>query len=470
MNVYAESVHVSGQPVALGPWPGVSLPNKQRQRIGLYLLIAMVDAGAVALALALASLLQFGDLIGWQSSRLSGIIVPLYLAMAIGQRAYSLDALVDIARGTVRAVLALCLGTAITLFVLHQLDLLRQFSGWIVAFGFGFAVPLLMLGRATMGVVSDWALQNRPLVDLVIADGVPVRSAGHQLVINAQDVDVAPDVSSPMMLDRVGNLLKNVDRVTIACPSDREADWKLILNGAGVPGEVRPADARPADALPRSDEPIDIFGDRYTVFPVPSLQHVLAKRLVDLALVIPGLVFLAPLLVVIASLVKLDSPGPVFFVQDRIGRGNRLFRMYKFRTMRAESSDGRGEVSTRRNDDRVTRVGAWLRATSMDELPQLFNVLLGSMSLVGPRPHALGSTASEKLFWDIDRRYWLRHACAPGLTGLAQVRGLRGATHHSSDLEARLAADLEYMRSWSLWLDIKILLRTFGVIIHRNAY
>src|SRR3546814_3883702 len=106
----------------------------------------------------------------------------------------------------------------------------------------------------------------------------------------------------------------------------------------------------------------------------------------------------------------------------------------------------------------------------MDELPQLFNVLLGSMSLVGPRPHALGSTASEKLFWDIDRRYWLRHACAPGLTGLAQVRGYRGATYHSRHLENRLASDLEYMRNCSLWLDAMILLRTFGVVVHRNAF
>src|SRR3546814_12747228 len=100
--------------------------------------------------------------------------------------------------------------------------------------------------------------------------------------------------------------------------------------------------------------------------------------------------------------------------------------MYKLRSMRVERSDANGNTSTSRDDERVTRVGRWLRATSMDELPQLFNVLLGSMSLVGPRPHALGSTAREKLFWDIARRYRLRPACAPGLTGLAQVLAYRG--------------------------------------------
>ncbi|MCJ8157691.1 sugar transferase [Sphingomonas sp. LaA6.9] len=177
-----------------------------------------------------------------------------------------------------------------------------------------------------------------------------------------------------------------------------------------------------------------------------------------------------PLLILVAIAIKLESPGAVLFVQQRLGHGNRLFRMYKFRSMSAERTDAIGATSASRDDDRVTRVGRFIRATSIDELPQLFNVLIGNMSLVGPRPHALGSTASSKLFWDIDRNYWLRHACMPGLTGLAQVRGFRGATHHARDLEIRLAADLEYVRDWSLWLDIAILFRTFGVVVHKNAF
>ncbi|WP_129792166.1 sugar transferase [Sphingosinicella sp. CPCC 101087] len=468
MNAYVDSVHAESGATPLAPRHEghVRLPNKQRRRIGLYILIAAVDAAAITAALVFASLLQFGHPIGWQSSRLTGIIIPLFFAMAISRSAYSADALTESPKGAMRAVLSLCLATAIALLTLHQLDLLDEFSGWIVAYGVGLAVPFLMLGRTTMAVVSSWALENHPVIDLVIADGVPVRGGRHQLVIDAPAIGISADVSNPMMLDRVGKLLKNVDRVTIACMPEREEDWKLIIKGAGVTGEVRAANP----ALQFSTDPVDIFGDRYAMFPPPSLQEIAMKRLMDLALVIPGLIFVAPLLAIIAIAIKLDSPGPVLFVQERIGRGNRLFRMYKFRSMRTESCDGNGNMSTRRDDDRITRVGRWLRATSMDELPQLFNVLFGSMSLVGPRPHALGSTASEKLFWDIDRRYWLRHACAPGLTGLAQVRGFRGATHHRSDLEARLAADLEYMRTWSLWLDVKILLRTFGVVIHRNAF
>ena len=129
-----------------------------------------------------------------------------------------------------------------------------------------------------------------------------------------------------------------------------------------------------------------------------------------------------------------------------------------------------GARSTGRHDDRVTRVGRFIRAHSLDELPQLFNVLRGEMSIVGPRPHALGSRAEDKLFWDIDTSYWHRHAVKPGLTGLAQVRGYRGATETVSDLSNRLQADLEYLSGWSLWRDIAIIFATFRVLIHRNAY
>jgi lipopolysaccharide/colanic/teichoic acid biosynthesis glycosyltransferase len=144
--------------------------------------------------------------------------------------------------------------------------------------------------------------------------------------------------------------------------------------------------------------------------------------------------------------------------------------MYKFRSMRAELCDEAGMRSTSRNDDRTTRIGRFIRRTSIDELPQLFNVWRGDMSLVGPRPHALGSQAGEKLFWEVDGRYWNRHALRPGVTGLAQIMGFRGATERERDLTDRLQADLDYIANWSLWLDVKILLNTFKVLFHHNAY
>ena len=184
----------------------------------------------------------------------------------------------------------------------------------------------------------------------------------------------------------------------------------------------------------------------------------------------PGVIFLTPLLLLVAVAIKLDSRGPVFFLQPRVGRGNRIFLTYKFRSMRADRSDAAGTQSTTKNDDRVTRVGRFIRASSIDELPQLFNVLKGDMSLVGPRPHALGSLAGDTLFWDVDERYWHRHASKPGLTGLAQVRGFRGETRERADLANRLAADLEYLNGWTIWRDLSILAGTIRVLMHRNAY
>nr|WP_253072612.1 sugar transferase [Sphingomonas sp. H160509] len=171
-----------------------------------------------------------------------------------------------------------------------------------------------------------------------------------------------------------------------------------------------------------------------------------------------------------ALVIKCDSRGPIFFRQQRVGRGNALFEVFKFRSMRVEQSDASGTVSASRDDVRITRVGRVIRATSIDELPQLLNVLFGSMSIVGPRPHALGSLAGQQLFWEVDERYWHRHALKPGITGLAQVRGFRGATHERSDLTRRLQADLEYIIGWSVLRDFAILISTVRVVVHRNAF
>jgi polysaccharide biosynthesis protein PslA len=144
--------------------------------------------------------------------------------------------------------------------------------------------------------------------------------------------------------------------------------------------------------------------------------------------------------------------------------------MLKFRSMKREGADPAGSISTARDDDRMTRVGRFIRRTSIDELPQLINVLRGDMSLVGPRPHAIGSQAGDKLFWEVDSRYWQRHSLKPGLSGLAQVRGFRGATEHESDLANRLNADLEYLEGWTIWRDLRIIWLTLRVIVHDRAY
>jgi len=172
----------------------------------------------------------------------------------------------------------------------------------------------------------------------------------------------------------------------------------------------------------------------------------------------------APLMALIALMVRLDSPGPVLFIQERFGYNNRIVRVYKFRTMRVEASDPSGAARTVPNDPRMTRVGRYLRRYSLDELPQLFNVLRGEMSLVGPRPHALAMKAGERLYHHAVSDYFLRHRVRPGMTGWAQVNGLRGEIDTLQKARQRVVHDLYYIDNWSLWLDLKILMKTLVTV------
>jgi lipopolysaccharide/colanic/teichoic acid biosynthesis glycosyltransferase len=196
-----------------------------------------------------------------------------------------------------------------------------------------------------------------------------------------------------------------------------------------------------------------------------------AKRGMDVMLAAILLLVACLPMLLIALLIRLESPGPPLFRQRRIGQDGRCFVMWKFRTLRAGASADGPLCQVRRGDKRVTRLGAWLRGWSVDELPQLFNVLRGEMSLVGPRPHAPGTCAGDRPFELICPSYAARHVVRPGMTGLAQVRGWRGATETEDKLLRRVDADLEYIETWSLWLDLAILARTLAVVLHRcNAY
>ncbi len=191
-----------------------------------------------------------------------------------------------------------------------------------------------------------------------------------------------------------------------------------------------------------------------------------AKRVLDLIIGIPALALLAPLLLLIAVLVRLDSPGPVFFRQRRSGLGGRSFGILKFRTMNV-LEDGECVVQARPGDERTTRIGGWLRAYSLDELPQLLNVVLGDMSLVGPRPHA---RAHDAYYSALIPQYRHRMAVKPGLTGWAQVNGLRGPTPTLDIMSRRVDFDVWYARHASFGLDLEILFRTpLEVLRRRNA-
>jgi lipopolysaccharide/colanic/teichoic acid biosynthesis glycosyltransferase len=185
-----------------------------------------------------------------------------------------------------------------------------------------------------------------------------------------------------------------------------------------------------------------------------------AKRATDIAVSGLALLFLLPFFVMIAAAIVIENRGPVFFTQQRWGRGGKLIRIFKFRSMRSDMCDVTGVAQTRENDPRVTRIGAFLRKTNLDELPQLFNILLGDMSLVGPRCHVPGMLAAGRTYEDLVHEYHLRHLVRPGLTGLAQVHGLRGPTDREDLARGRIARDLEYVRTFSFASDIRIMFRT----------
>jgi Undecaprenyl-phosphate glucose phosphotransferase len=195
------------------------------------------------------------------------------------------------------------------------------------------------------------------------------------------------------------------------------------------------------------------------------------KTAEDYVLALGALAVAAVPMALIALAVKLDSPGPVLFRQRRTGFNNKDFFVFKFRTMYHEHADHEVRRQVQEGDPRVTRVGALLRRTSLDELPQILNILRGEMSFIGPRPHAPGTRAGGKLFEDVTDRYAARHRVKPGLTGLAQVRGYRGMTDTEEKLLLRVESDLEYIEKWSLWLDVVIVVRTLLAVARmRNAH
>lgn len=218
--------------------------------------------------------------------------------------------------------------------------------------------------------------------------------------------------------------------------------------------------------------PVSVLGSRYlgqlkanVVNLVPHSEGTFLKSMLDYIVAIVSLILLAPLFAIIAIAIKLDSKGPVLFTQRRYGRNNRIFRIFKFRTMTV-ADDGDYVKQAERDDARVTRVGWFLRRMSLDEVPQILNVLKGDMSIVGPRPHALAHDHYFERQIDLFSR---RRRVRPGMTGWAQVHGLRGETRTTEDMRSRMQHDLYYIDNWSIWLDIEIITRTIFVLF-RGAY
>lgn len=440
---------------------------KHKLRVSLVLGVLAGDIAALFLGILTAHLFRYRIAVNAESLIQMAAILPIYFLNTVALRACTGEALISLTESVRRGILVVLSTGGLLVFLLFALKETDEVSRLVIISGFALSTIFISIFRVFYVQFSRRKLEGGLYSVLFLQDGQFPTALGNVPAINVGGI-FNPEQHHAEDYHRLAGILSSVDRVVVRCTQERRDVWAHVLQGMNVHAEIVAPEISQTGALA-----IGNYAGRptYVVARGPlSLRDRLVKRTFDLIVAGFAIAFLMPFLLLVAALVKLDSQGPVMFRQQRIGRQNRLFSIYKFRSMKVDRCDADGTCSTARDDDRVTRVGRLIRATSIDELPQLINVLTGDMSIVGPRPHAVNSTAQSKLFWEVDRRYWYRHACKPGITGLAQIRGFRGATHNERDLTDRLEADLEYLSRWSFWNDIAIIVRTAAVLIHRNAY
>lgn len=432
--------------------------------IELFLLDVLILGATMYVALSLTAPSMDYD----QVRSLSTFLVLLYLVCAFNNSAYIDTVMLHSSISVYRALKALLFSFLLFLVAAFALKATDELPRFAFSTSVLLSAAALATARALYTVRTASLTGGRLSNNLVIVDGLHLDTRGTDLVYDAATSNLKPDLNDPSMLHRFGRLSRDFDRVIVACEESRREKWASVLKIGEISGEIVVPGSNKLGAIG-----LGSFGGFDTLLvsrKTLTLKQRVEKRAFDLAIAIPLLILLLPLFLIAALAVRLESSGPVFFLQPRVGRGNQMFKVFKFRSMHTRMCDSAGNQSTARGDPRITRVGRILRSTSIDELPQLINVILGEMSIVGPRPHALGSLAEDRLFWEIDSGYWYRHRLKPGITGLAQVRGFRGATERRSDLINRLQCDLEYIKNWSIWYDFLLVLRTLKVFVHRNAY
>jgi Undecaprenyl-phosphate glucose phosphotransferase len=336
---------------------------------------------------------------------------------------------------------------------------------------FAVAVTRFVVARVCRLVISSGALKSTRVILVGLADELAANDALSALERYGYAVvgvfSLPTDGNSASDQDALTARLREVTRYV----RDRDIDeiivaipWRLTDLLRKVENELRVLPV-PVALVPDTmtgrvlDHPLSELGPTKAVqlqrAPLNAMQRNL-KQAIDRILAVTSLALLAPFLAVITAAIRLESPGPAFFLQTRVGFNGRKFKIYKFRTM-STLDDGPVVVQATKNDRRITHLGALLRKLSIDELPQLLNVLRGDMSLVGPRPHAL---AHDNEYDRLIATYAIRHKMKPGITGWAQVNGFRGETPELGMMKRRVESDLWYIESWSPWLDIRIMLLT----------
>lgn len=442
--------------------------------------LKLADLSALLLAGFTGYLLRFGFSAPISSAShlfiyLSTIVTIVSLYMAQGYQIRSLTSLNS-------QLSTLFVGGTGALFIILTCGFLsgtlRGYSRvWVIS-SFMIALALLLLNRIAITRIVSHAVQTQQLVESVVIVGANEHA---EKMVNAilntphSGVNILgifddrinrafPAALRPRLLGSTDKLLayirrQKVDRVVVALPwiaSDRIN--ALLKKLRTVPVRI---DLVPNDIVWQFT---NINMERLASVPVLTIangridvQSGLIKRIEDLVISSLVLLLVSPLMLLIALAIKLDSKGPALFKQRRHGFNNEIFEVYKFRSMTMADSASSEVKQATRNDQRITRIGKFLRRSSLDELPQLFNVLIGHMSIVGPRPHAVQHNLE---YSTIISEYYARHNVKPGITGWAQVNGLRGETDTSEKMHRRVDADIYYIENWSLLMDLKIILMT----------
>ena len=450
----------------------VSIDQARRRRkmlIAVHYTLFTTDILALMIGFAVANLVVYGTSDFGQVARVLVISIPLMIGFGLNHGIYGPRPADEGRVNVIHALKPLAMTASALMVVAFMLKVGAQFSRAQFVIGTSLSGALLCCFRIGIARFCDARDIQSAAADLHIFDGVPVMelSAGH-VPIDAKLCGLISDLGNARAINHLGFLARGMDTVVVHCPAEARLAWASVLRTLDVPVEIVIPELEALDALHIRNRgtqcSVRLSDGRLT------WDRAFLKRAFDLLVVSVTLPILVIVVIIVGILIKIDSRGPVFFRQDRIGIGNRPFRIWKFRSMQWTGRNTESVRLTQRGDPRVTRVGGLLRRLSIDELPQLLNVLAGDMSLVGPRPHAAMARAGTRLYWEVDQFYWQRHVVKPGITGLAQVRGFRGNTFQEDNLRDRLRADLEYVRNWSLLLDIRILLGTLAVPFHRNAF
>jgi polysaccharide biosynthesis protein PslA len=389
---------------------------------------------------------------------------------------------------------ALMLSFFILIFIGFLLKIAGVYSrGWLLAWFILSLLSLIAVRKLAAGLIARFSRQGLFNERVAIVGAEPLYSRVRQHFVSGQveadlagqfcvDCEPVCDLFETVLTRKLRELVAfhrqhPLDRVIVALPSyTKERIQEILLELGQMSAHI---DCCPsAGSLSFKRPGISYLGDigLYNLQRHPiSWWGLVTKRLLDLALTIPALLILGFPMLIIAAIIRLTSPGKALFVQERHGLNDSVIRVLKFRTMTDKVRDGTHQA--RKGDAEITAVGSILRKTSLDELPQLINVLRGDMSLVGPRPHTLMLNQKfadvVQLNKEIERfeRYATRHKVKPGMTGWAQVHGCRGETDTRDKMEKRVGYDLQYINEWSIWLDLKIILMTIVVVMKgENAH